>query len=54
MSEHPVSSFMNWASALSVAGTLLGLLPHVAAGLGAIWYCVLLYDRFVSKKRKIR
>jgi hypothetical protein len=45
MSDHPgVSYVLNWASAVSIMGTLVGWLPEIAAGLGGIWYCVLLYE----------
>lgn len=53
MSEHPIGQFMNWASAISVIGTLIGWLPNLAAGAGLIWYLVLLNEHF-AKKRKPR
>jgi hypothetical protein len=64
MSDHPLfgtildnypamTSFLNWVAGVSVVGTLIGILPHVAAALGVIWYLVLLYDRFVSKRRRL-
>jgi hypothetical protein len=64
MSDHPLfgtildnypamTSFLNWVAGMSVVGTLIGILPHVAAGLGVIWYLVLLYDRFISKRRRL-
>jgi hypothetical protein len=53
MHDHPmITSFFNWLSAFSVVGSLLGILPHVAAALGVIWYCVLLYDRFITQRHK--
>jgi hypothetical protein len=54
VNEHPFSAILNWASALSVVGTLLGVLPSIAAGLAIIWYCVLLYDRFFAKTRRFQ
>jgi hypothetical protein len=48
-----MTSFLNWVAGVSVVGTLIGILPHVAAALGVIWYLVLLYDRFVSKRRRL-
>jgi hypothetical protein len=64
VSDHPLfgtildnypamTSFLNWVAGMSVVGTLIGILPHVAAGLGVIWYLVLLYDRFISKRRRL-
>ena len=54
MSDHPaVVAFLNWASAASVIGTLLGILPHIAAALGVIWYLILIWDHF-AKKRKAK
>jgi hypothetical protein len=52
MTDNPVAHAMNWASALSVLGTLVGWLPEIAAGLAAVWYLVLLYDYLFVKGRK--
>lgn len=32
-------------------GSFAGYLPPIAAALGIIWYCVLLYDRFFGKPK---
>lgn len=40
-----VKPYMNWAAAGSVVATIAGWLPALAALLGAIWYCILIYDR---------
>lgn len=34
-----------------VLGSLAGWLPPIAAALGIVWYCVLLYDRFYGKPK---
>ena len=31
-------------------GSFTGALPYIAAALAVIWYCVLLYDRFINKR----
>lgn len=36
----------------AVVGALADALPPIAALLGILWYCVLLYDRFLGKGRK--
>lgn len=33
-------------------GSFAGYLPPIAAALGIIWYCVLLYDRFVHGRKE--
>lgn len=38
------------ALALTV-GTFAGVLPYIAAILAIVWYCVLLYDRFINKTK---
>lgn len=53
MSDHPITTFLTWASNLSVIGTLMGIMPSIVTVLAAIWYCVLLYDRFIAKKRRL-
>lgn len=37
-------------SASVIIASLAGWLPPIAALLGIVWYCVLLYDRFLRKK----
>ena len=32
-------------------GSFTGALPYIAAGLAVIWYCVLLYDRFLNHRK---
>jgi hypothetical protein len=51
MGDHPVTTFLNWASAVSVLGTLLGWLPQIAAALGMFWYCILIYEYFWGRGR---
>lgn len=41
----------NVASLSAIIGTLIGWLPHVAALLAVIWYCILIYDRFKRPKK---
>jgi TctA family transporter len=48
MSDHPV---INMGAIASVLGSLVGWLPPIAAALGIIWYCVLIYDRFFGKRK---
>lgn len=46
----PIVKIVDVAAGTTVIGTVLGWLPGVAAGFAIVWYCVLLYDRFVKKK----
>jgi hypothetical protein len=46
-----LKQILDTISLVSIAATLLGWLPPLAAALGIAWYCVLFYDRFVSKRR---
>jgi hypothetical protein len=48
--SHETETLMNWAAGVTVVGTLLGWLPHIAATLGIVWYCILIYDRFFGDK----
>jgi len=51
MTEHPVTRIAaDIAAAGAVVGSLMGVLPYVAAALGVLWYGVLFYDRFWRKK----
>lgn len=47
MTNHPVYDV---ASIGLIVGALAGWLPPLAAGMGVIWYSVLLYDRFIGKR----
>ena len=38
-------------SVSTVVGTLLGLLPYIAAGLSAVWYILRIYE-WVEKRRE--
>jgi hypothetical protein len=53
MTEHhnSIHTAMDVAAPVSVLGAIAGWLPPIAAALGIIWYCVLLYDRFCGKKK---
>lgn len=39
-------------SASAIVLSLVGWLPPIAAALGIIWYCILIYDRFFSRPPK--
>ena len=52
MSDHPVNTIMNWASAISVIGTLVGWLPQITAGVALIWYCILIYEYLRGRGHK--
>lgn len=52
MTNHPVQTVMEVGAASTVLASLAGWLPPIAAAFGILWYCVLLYDRFVNKKVK--
>ena len=50
MSDHPVATAaMNLTAGATVIGSLIGWLPSIAALLGIIWYCILIYDRFFKR-----
>lgn len=52
MTDHQViKAGLDWMAGLSVVGALIGVLPSIAALMGVIWYSVLLYDRFVNKRK---
>jgi hypothetical protein len=53
MDQHieTAKTVLNVASFAAVVGTVAGWLPPLAALLAIIWYCVLLYDRFIGKNR---
>jgi hypothetical protein len=34
-----------------IIGSFAGYLPPLAAGLAALWYCVLIYDRFFKNSK---
>lgn len=38
------------AIALTI-GSFAGVLPYFASALAVLWYCILIYDRLVNKKR---
>ena len=40
---------MDLGTIVVILGSFVGYLPPIAAGLAAMWYCVLLYDRFFNK-----
>jgi len=40
---------MDLGTIIVILGSFVGYLPPIAAGLAAMWYCVLLYDRFFNK-----
>ena len=42
---------MDIGTIVLILGSFAGFLPPFAALLAALWYCVLLYDRFINKKR---
>lgn len=43
---------MDIGTIVLIIGSFAGLLPPVAAALAALWYCVLLYDRFFNNKKR--
>jgi hypothetical protein len=48
----PAKFTLDLISLGAVVGALAKALPPIAALLGILWYCVLLYDRFLGKGRK--
>ena len=39
------------ASATAILGGMVGWIPYLCAIPGALWYCSLLYDKYVLKRR---
>jgi hypothetical protein len=50
MTQNPVQTVVDVSAASVVLASLAGWLPPIAAMFGILWYCVLLYDRFLKKK----
>lgn len=48
MNDHATGHAISLASLI---GWAAGVLPSVATGLAIVWYGVLLYDRFSTKRR---
>lgn len=48
----PAKHTLDLISAGAVLGALAEALPPIAALLGILWYCVLLYDRFLGRGRR--
>ena len=48
----PAKHTLDALSLGTVLGALADALPPVAALLGILWYCVLLYDRFLGRGRR--
>lgn len=56
MSDHPLIPHGivgpgDVLSASAIVASLVGWLPPIAAALGIVWYCILIYDRLFNKKR---
>lgn len=52
MSQHPIQTAGEALAATSIVASIAGWLPPIAAAFGIAWYCVLLYDRFVTKRKR--
>jgi hypothetical protein len=50
--DQQIASFFNWASAITLVGTLLGWLPNILALMGIIWYGMQAYDWIEKRVRK--
>lgn len=45
--EHDnLTSFLNWVAGGTVIGTLIGLLPSIAAAFSIVWIGIQIYDRW--------
>ena len=47
--SHQIIYTADFSALFLIFGSVFGFLPAVAAGLAAVWYGILIFDRFFTK-----